>query len=171
MPNMIKKKNQFSCNLKLSSFTCLTYKYGLAQFPYLGLNHRISDCLPSSFLVLRKKKNPPQEFVGVAEVLFDICSGRVSREGNGNPLQYSCLENPRDRGAWGAAVYGVAQRQTWLTRLSSRSRACFSHPFLCFDLESPSYASPGYLSLLSTAISTHGLVKSTERWDAGWPGL
>ena len=29
-------------------------------------------------------------------------------EGNGNPLQYSCLENPRDRGAWWAAVYGVA---------------------------------------------------------------
>ena len=30
-------------------------------------------------------------------------------EGNGNPLQYSCLENPRDGGAWGAAIYGVAQ--------------------------------------------------------------
>ena len=40
-------------------------------------------------------------------------------EGNGNPLQYSCLENPRDRGAWWAAVYGVAQSQTWLKRLSS----------------------------------------------------
>ena len=33
-------------------------------------------------------------------------------EGNGNPLQYSCLENPRDRGAWWAAVYGVAQ--SWI---------------------------------------------------------
>ena len=33
-------------------------------------------------------------------------------EGNGNPLQYSCLENPWDRGAWWAAVYGVAQSQT-----------------------------------------------------------
>ena len=42
-------------------------------------------------------------------------------EGNGNPLQYSCLENPRDRGAWWAAVYGVAQSQTWLKRLSSSS--------------------------------------------------
>ena len=30
-------------------------------------------------------------------------------EGNGNPLQYPCLENPRDRGAWWAAIYGVAQ--------------------------------------------------------------
>ena len=43
-------------------------------------------------------------------------------EGNGNPLQCSCLENPRDRGAWRAAVYGVTQSQIWLTRLSSSSR-------------------------------------------------
>ena len=42
-------------------------------------------------------------------------------EGNGNPLQYSCLENPRDGGAWWAAVYGVAQSWTRLKRLSSSS--------------------------------------------------
>ena len=42
-------------------------------------------------------------------------------EGNGNPLQCSCLENPRDRGARWAAVYGVAQSQTRLKRLSSSS--------------------------------------------------
>ena len=41
-------------------------------------------------------------------------------EGNGNPLQCSCLENPRDGGAWWAAIYGVAQSQT-LKRLSSSS--------------------------------------------------
>ena len=40
-------------------------------------------------------------------------------EGNGNPLQCSCLENPRDGGAWWAAVYGVAQSRTWLKWLSS----------------------------------------------------
>ena len=39
-------------------------------------------------------------------------------EGNGNPLQCSCLENPRDGGAWWAAVYGVTQSQTWLKQLS-----------------------------------------------------
>ena len=43
-------------------------------------------------------------------------------EGNGNPLQCSCLGNPRDRGAWWAAVYGVAQSQTLLKQLSSSSR-------------------------------------------------
>ena len=42
-------------------------------------------------------------------------------EGNGNPLLYSCLENPRDRGSWWAAVHGVAQSQTWLKWLSSSS--------------------------------------------------
>jgi len=42
-------------------------------------------------------------------------------EGNGDPLQYSCLENPRDRGAWWAAVYGVTKSQTRLKQLSSSS--------------------------------------------------
>ena len=47
------------------------------------------------------------------------CTG----EGNGHPLQYSCLENPRDGGAWWAAVYGGAQSWTRLKRLSSSSRS------------------------------------------------
>ena len=42
-------------------------------------------------------------------------------EGNGNPLQCSCLENPRDGGAWWAAIYGVAESRTRLKRLSSSS--------------------------------------------------
>ena len=45
------------------------------------------------------------------------CSG----EGNGNPLQCSCPENPRDGGAWWAAVYGVAQSRTRLKRLSKQA--------------------------------------------------
>ena len=40
-------------------------------------------------------------------------------EGNGNPFQCSCLENPRDGGAWWAAIYGVTQSRTQLKRLSS----------------------------------------------------
>ena len=43
------------------------------------------------------------------------------REGNGNPLQYSCLETPRDEGAWWAAVHGVAQNRTRQKGLSSSS--------------------------------------------------
>ena len=46
-------------------------------------------------------------------------------EGNGNPLQCSCLEDPRDGGAWWAAVYGVAQSRTQLKRLSSLAAGQF----------------------------------------------
>ena len=43
-------------------------------------------------------------------------SGRSPGEGNGNPLQYSCLENPMDGGAWWATVHGVAKSRTRLTK-------------------------------------------------------
>ena len=59
-------------------------------------------------------------------------------EGNGNPLQGSCLENPRDGGASWAAVYGVAQSQTRLMRLSSSSSSMLllevGHRGSCCDL-------------------------------------
>ena len=47
-------------------------------------------------------------------------------EGNGNPFQYSCLENPMDRGVWWANVYEVAQSWTQLKRLSSSSSSSLS---------------------------------------------
>ena len=46
-------------------------------------------------------------------------------EGNGNPLQCSCLEDPRDGGAWRAAVYGVAKSRTWLSDAAAAAAACF----------------------------------------------
>ena len=59
--------------------------------------------------------------------------------GNGNPLQCSCLENPRDGGAWWAAIYGVSQSRTRLKRLSSSSSStesidCFMRTSLSIDL-------------------------------------
>ena len=55
----------------------------------------------------------------VTEQLYFHFSLSWTGEGNGNPLQYSCLENPREGGAWRAAVYGITQSLTRLTRLSS----------------------------------------------------
>ena len=45
--------------------------------------------------------------------------GRSPGEGNGNPLQYSCLENPMDRGAWQASIHGVAKSPTQLSEHAS----------------------------------------------------
>ena len=56
-------------------------------------------------------------------------------EGNGNPPQCSCLENPRDGGAWWAAVYGVTQSWTWLKWLSSSGSSSRSHGW--WNLSSP----------------------------------
>ena len=54
-------------------------------------------------------KNPP---ANARDVVLISGSGRSPGVGNGNPLQYSCLGNPMDRGAWHAAVHGVAKNQT-----------------------------------------------------------
>ena len=53
-------------------------------------------------------------------------------EGNGNPLQCSCLENPRDGGAWWAAICGVTQSRTWLKWLSSSSSLIETFIFIIF---------------------------------------
>ena len=56
-------------------------------------------------------KNPP---VNAGDVGLIPGSGRSAGEGNGNPLQYPCLGNPMDRGAWWATVHRVAKSQTLL---------------------------------------------------------
>jgi len=65
-----------------------------------------------------------EELDTTAQLHFSLsCIG----EGHGNPLQCSCLENPRDGGTWWAPVYGVAQSQIQLKHLSSSSN---SHPYM-----------------------------------------
>ena len=54
-------------------------------------------------------------------------SGRSPGGGHGNPLQYSCLENPVGRGAWQAAVHGVTQSQLWPKRLSTHAKHIRKH--------------------------------------------
>ena len=57
-------------------------------------------------------KNPPTNAGDARDVGSTPGSGRSAGEGNGNPLQYSYLENSMDRGAWWATVHGVAKLQT-----------------------------------------------------------
>ena len=104
--------------------------------------------------------------------------GSSHREGNGTPLQYSCLENPRDGGAWWAAVYGVTQSQTWLKWLSSSHRGIALQKIIelhIFDLWSFMYAlyftikkatnSRLLLSFKSHSI-TYLLATPTSSWTA-----
>ena len=63
--------------------------------------------------------NPPVNTGDAGDVGSIPGSGRSSGEGNGNPLQYSCLENPMDREAWQTIVHGVANSQTQLKPLST----------------------------------------------------
>ena len=66
------------------------------------------------------------------QTVFDLCVGKISWKGNGFPLQYSCLENPMDRGPWQATVHGVTKSQTWLsmcklTHIEYNIYNCFNH--------------------------------------------
>ena len=93
---------------------------------------RVGDLglIPGLGRFLRDEKGYPLQYSGlelekVSNFHFSLsCIG----EGNGNPFQCSCLENPRDGGAWWAAIYGVAQSRT---RLSSSS-SMYSFVFVLF---------------------------------------
>ena len=58
---------------------------------------------------------------------FSPWVGKILGRGHGNPLQYSCLENPVDRGAWWAMVYRVTRSWTWLKRLSMHAWTWIRH--------------------------------------------
>ena len=63
-------------------------------------------------------KNPPDNAGDMIDVGSIPELGRSPGEGHGNPLQYSCLENPMDKGAWRAAVHRVSKSQTQLKQVS-----------------------------------------------------
>ena len=73
----------------------------------------MGSLLPSrASQVMLVVKNPPANAGDVEDVGSIPGSGRSPGGGHGDPLQYSCLGNPMDRGAWRAAVHGVAESQT-----------------------------------------------------------
>ena len=66
-------------------------------------------------------------------------SGRFLGEGNGYPLQYSCLENSMDRGAWQAIIHGVAKSQTWLSDLQYTHAHTHTHAHACTHTHTHTY--------------------------------
>ena len=73
-------------------------------------------------------KNLPADAGDIRDAGSVLGSGRSPGEGNGNPLQYSCLENPMDRRAWWATVCGVTESQTRLKRLSVHGQKTLDRP-------------------------------------------
>ena len=122
----------------------------------------------TNFMVVNKKNIPEKNslFMGkhsrkihssIWQVLYS-----VNGEGNGNPLQCSCLENPRDGGAWWAAVCGVAQSRTRLKRLSSSSIFCQKDKETDFD---PSLLVWSDISRTLETITSIETVSKTPSYD------
>ena len=80
-----------------------------------------------------------------------------SGEGNSNPLQYSCLENPMDGGAWWAAVHGVPKSRTQLSEFTFSSLSCIGeghgNPLQCSCLENPRDGGPWWAAVYGVAQS------------------
>ena len=119
----------------VSSLTCIHDYWKNYRFDYMDFVGKVMSLLfntLSRLLLLPGESHGRRSLVGYSpwgleesdttEQLHFHFSLSCIGEGNGNPLQCSCLENPRDGGAWWAAVYGVTQSQTWLKWLSSSSR-------------------------------------------------
>ena len=80
----------------------------------------LSPCLFNLYVEYIMRNSGLEEAqAGIKIAGRNINNLRYADEGNGNPLQCSCLENPRDGGAWWAAIYGVVQSRTRLKQLSS----------------------------------------------------
>ena len=72
-------------------------------------------------------------------------SGRFPGEGNGNPLQYSCLKNPMERGAWQATVHGVTESWTWLN-IHTHTHRPITKPVLDYGIYPRNYNYPILIS-------------------------
>ena len=107
------------CSPSESSCYVKILKFALWEWGHLDVSSGVGRAMTSSVKVKVAQSCP---------TLCDPMDYTIG-EGNGNPLQCSCLENPRDGEAWWAAVYGIAQSQTRLKQLSSSSRTIQSMEF------------------------------------------
>ena len=93
-------------------------------FPYLFPPNNLGGASQVALLV----KTLPASAGDVTDMVSIPGLGRSPRQGNGNPLQYSCLENPMDRGAWWATVHGVTKSWRRLKQLSTAQYRYFHNP-------------------------------------------
>ena len=120
-------------------------------------------CITCIYLHISRVLNPGESFWRPA-ALYDMCPNNTSRgEGNGTPIQYSCLANPRDGGAWWAAVYGVIQSWTRQKRLSSSSSSSSTSRFhFCNIDHSPETVPPPTMFL---QVSAPNLISGSSTFE------
>ena len=109
----------------------LSYYY-LSRF-YICCYHAINNKSKSSFPSGTGVKNPPANAWDARDMGLIPGSGRFPGEGNGNPLQYSCLENSMHRGAWRPTVHEVTKSQIWLSYHTNTRGNSICRGSLCFD--------------------------------------
>ena len=116
-------------------------------------------------------KNPPANAGDAKDVGSIPGSGRFPGQGNGNPLQYSCLGNPMDREAWRATVHGISK--SW-TRLSDSAGEGNGTPLQYSCLENPWMEEPGRLQSMgslrvghdgATSLSLFTLIHWRRKWQ------
>ena len=103
-------------------------------------------------------KNPPANAGDIRDVGSIPGSGRSPGGEHGNPLQYSCLENPLDRGAWWATVHGVEKSQTKLKQLSKPAKTLFGWNYLTLK----------YLTAFIPNITMNIWWSFKHKWYPGW---
>ena len=95
-------------------------------------------------------------------------SGRSPGEGNGTPLQHSCLENPMDRGAWQATVHRVAKRWTRLKRLRMHAKPPQHEQILTAKTEAcEAHSRPGKMTLVLTLAASSRCKGNNIKFTAG----
>ena len=105
-------------------------------------------------------KNPPANAWNTGDLGSIPGLGRSPGGGNGNPLQYSCLGNPMDRGAWWATVHGVAKSQTWLS-----THACMHSTILILSVYRFLNTSPyGLSTWLAWETLYHRSIRLLMQW-------
>ena len=124
---MIMSKNPH-CSLALNIVYGTDLKFSILIRSILSRFLKCWICCPGGSVV----KNPPANARDASSIPG---SGRSPGEGNGNPLQYSCLENPMDRGAWQATVYVVIKEWDTTEQLKQQMIKIVSQPSLSVSIK------------------------------------
>ena len=146
--------------LQIQSIPCWGHSYlhcrGVSLLPHdCGFGDLLTYIFwaPAVTLVV---KNLPVNARDIRDIGLIPGSGRSSGGGSGNPLQYSCLENPMDRGAWQAKVYRASKSQTRMKQLSTRMMFTFQDSPVAKDCGEPTSVRSHWIETVGSFLMAQG---------------